>query len=120
MKENNILQQKTYQFAIRIIKAYKYLVEVKKEYVLSKQLLRCGTSIGANTEEALGGQSDRDFISKLGIVYKEAREAHYWIRLMRDTNYFEETQATSLMADCEEILKITGSIIKTMKSKLNS
>ena len=120
MKENSILQQKTYQFAIRIIKAYKHLVEVKKEYVLSKQLLRCGTSIGANTEEALGGQSEKDFTSKLGIVYKEAREAHYWIRLMRDTHYFEETQASSLITDCEEILKITGSIIKTMKAKLKS
>jgi len=85
MKKDNVLQEKSYAFAIRIVNAYKYLVEDKKEYVLSKQLLRCGTSIGANTEEAIGGQSEKDFYAKLNIVYKEARETHYWIRLLRDT-----------------------------------
>ena len=120
MKKDNILQQKTYAFAIRIVKAYQYLIAEKKEYVLSKQLLRSGTSIGANTEEAIGGQSEKDFYAKLNIVYKEARETHYWIRLMRDTHYFDETQATSLLADCDEILRITGSIIKTIKNIPNS
>jgi four helix bundle protein len=119
MKENNVLQQKTYAFAIRVVKAYQYLSDEKKEYVLSKQLLRSGTSIGANTEEAIGGQSEKDFYAKLNIVYKEARESHYWIRLMKDTNYFDEVQATSLLTDCDEILKIVGSIIKTMKVKMS-
>jgi four helix bundle protein len=118
MKENSILQQKSYAFAVRIVKATQYLTSEKKEYVLSKQLLRSGTSIGANTEEALGGQSDKDFYAKLNIVYKEARETSFWIRLLKDTSYFEETHAMSLQNDCEEILKIVGSIIKTMKIKL--
>jgi four helix bundle protein len=120
MKTNNILQQKSYAFAIRIVKAYQYLVNEKKEYVLSKQLIRCGTSIGANTEEAIGGQSEKDFYMKLNIVYKEARETHYWIRLLKDTQYFDETQSKSLLNDCDELLKITGTIIKTIKSKSNS
>ena len=118
MKTDNILQVKTYAFAIRIVKATQYLTVEKKEYVLSKQLLRSGTSIGANTEEAIGGQSDKDFYAKLNIVYKEARETFYWIKLLRDTSYFEENIAFSLLKDCEEILKIVGSIIKTMKTKL--
>jgi four helix bundle protein len=117
MKENNILQEKSYAFAIRIVNAYQFLSNEKKEYILSKQLLRSGTSIGANTEEAIGGQSERDFFAKLNIVYKEARECHYWIRLMKDTNYFDEPQANSLLIDCDEILKIVGSIIRTLKSK---
>lgn len=117
MKTENILQKKTYAFAIRIVKAYKYLVEEKKEYILSKQFLRCGTSIGANTEEAIGGQSQKDFYAKLNIVYKEARETHYWIRLLKDTDFFEEVQALSLLTDCEEILRIVGSSIKTIKEK---
>lgn len=117
MKNDNILQIKSYAFAIRIIRAYQYLAGEKKEYVLSKQLLRSGTSIGANVEEAIGGQTDKDFNAKLNIVYKEARETHYWIRLLKDTDYFDTTQATSLLHDCEEILKITGSIIKTLKNR---
>lgn len=118
MKTDNVLQNKTYAFAIRTVKATQYLTNEKKEFVLSKQLLRSGTSIGANTEEAIGGQSEKDFYAKLNIVYKEARETLYWLRLLKDTNYFEETQAEPLLADCEEILKIEGSIIKTMKIKL--
>ena len=86
MKEN-IIQIKSYAFAVRIVKVYKYLCEEKKEYVLSKQLLRSGTSIGANIEEAIGGQTDKDFFAKLTIAYKEARETHYWIRLLTDTDY---------------------------------
>lgn len=77
MKTNNIVQDKSYAFAFRIVKLYKYLCDEKKEFVLSKQLLRSGTSIGANIEEAIGGQSDKDFFAKLTIAYKEARETHY-------------------------------------------
>jgi four helix bundle protein len=118
MKNDNVLQKKTYAFAIRIVKATQYLTNEKKEYILSKQLLRSGTSIGANTEEAIGGQSDKDFYAKLNIVYKEARETSFWLRLLKDTNYFEESHADSLLLDCDEILKIVGSNIKTMKIKL--
>ncbi len=120
MKDRNIIQEKTFLFAIRIVNAYKFLVVKKKEFVLSKQLLRCGTSIGANTEEAIGGQTEKDFFAKWNIVYKEARETHYWIRLLKETNYFSENEAISLLNDCTEILKIVGSIIKTMKQKINS
>lgn len=86
MKENQI-QIKNYQFALRIIKLYKYLIEKKKEYVLSKQILRRGTSIGANIEEGIAGQSKADFIAKFQIALKESRETHYWLRLLIDSDY---------------------------------
>ena len=119
MKEENIVREKSYAFALRIIKAYKYLAEEKKEYVLSKQLLRCGTSVGANIEEAIGGQSPKDFFAKLNVSYKEARETMYWLRLLKDSKILNEKESDSLMKDCDELLKITGTIIKTMKVKLN-
>ncbi len=119
MKTDNVLQSKSYAFALKIVKTYQFLMYEKKEYVLSKQLLKSGTSIGANTEEALGGQSDRDFYTKLCIVYKEARETHYWIRILRDTDLLNNEQSRILLQDCEEIIKIVGSITKTLKSKLN-
>ncbi len=84
MKEN-VVRDKSYAFAIRIVKLYQHLSTKKKEFVLSKQILRCGTSIGANVEEALGGQSRADFVSKMSIAYKEARETCYWLRLLKDT-----------------------------------
>ena len=116
MKEDNVIQNKSYAFAIRIVKVYQYLCENKKEYVLSKQLLRCGTSIGANVEEAIGGQSKKDFFAKLTIAYKEARETHYWIRLLTDTSYLNKNESKSLLHDTEEILKIIGSIQKTIRN----
>ncbi len=115
MKEN-ILLEKSFVFAIRVVKAYKYLVEEKKEFVLSKQFLRSGTSIGANSEEAMGGQSKADFVSKISIAYKEARETKYWIRLLNATNYFDNTQTKSLLDDLEELLKIIGKIQITSKN----
>jgi four helix bundle protein len=115
MKEDNIVQQKTFAFSVRIVKLYKYIVEEKREFVLSKQLLRCGTSIGANVEEAIGGLSKADFIARLSIAYKEARETVYWIKLMQATDYLNEQEASSILLDAEEILKIIGSIIKTSK-----
>lgn len=118
MKSDNIIQQKSYAFSVRIVQTYKYLCDEKKEFTLSKQLLRSGTSIGANVEEAIGGQSKKDFYAKLTIAYKEARETHYWIRLLKDTNYLEEQLSNSLKDDVEEILKIIGSIQKTMKNQL--
>ena len=117
MKENNIVKEKSYKFAVRIVKLYKYLCDEKKEFVLSKQLLRSGTSIGANIEEAIGGQSDKDFFAKLTISYKEARETHYWLRLLKDTDYLTEQEFQSIIIDCEELLKIIGSIQKTIKSR---
>ena len=117
MKKDNVVQTKSYAFAVRIVKLYKHLSENKKEYTLSKQLLRSGTSIGANIEEAIGGQSKKDFFAKLTISYKEARESKYWIRLLRDTDYLPNDEAENLLQDIEELLKIIGSIQKSIKSK---
>ncbi|MGE4345995.1 MAG: four helix bundle protein [Flavobacteriaceae bacterium] len=116
MKSDNIIQIKSYAFAVRIIKVYQFLSNEKKEFVLSKQLLRSGTSIGANIEEAIGGQSGKDFFAKLTIAYKEARETHYWIRLLKDTDYLTKEQSESLLEDINELLKIIGSIQKTIRS----
>lgn len=116
MEKDNIVQIKSYAFAVRIVKVYQFLCEQKKEFVLSKQLLRSGTSIGANIEEAIGGQSEKDFYAKLTISYKEARETHYWIRLLKDTNYLTEEQAKNLLKDADELLRIIGSIQKTMRN----
>ena len=118
MKNNNLIQVKSYNFAISIIRMYQYLVKERNEFVLSKQILRCGTSIGANIEEAIGGQSDKDFFAKISIAYKEARETHYWIRLFSDTGYIDNDMKESLIAEVDSLLKIIGSIQKTMKSKL--
>lgn len=116
MKKENIVQIKSYAFAVRIVKVYQYLCTEKKEFVLSKQLLRSGTSIGANIEEAIGGQSKKDFFAKLTISYKEARETHYWIRLLTDTNYISKEQSESLLKDIDELLKIIGSIQRTIRN----
>lgn len=87
---------------------------------MSKQLLKSGTSIGANSEEAIGGQSEKDFLSKISISYKEARETHYWIRLLKDSGYIETNLTTTILNDCEELLKLLGSIQKTMKNKIRN
>ncbi len=92
MKENNVVVEKSKKFAIRIIKLYQYLCENKKEFILSKQLLRSGTSIGANVKEAIRGQSKADFISKLNISLKETSETEYWLELLYETNYITKVQ----------------------------
>jgi four helix bundle protein len=115
MKEN-VVQIKSYAFAIKIVNICKFLQAQKKEYILSKQLIRSGTSIGANIEEAIGGQSRKDFFAKLTISYKEARETKYWIRLLTDTNYLTKEQTAPLLEDIEELLRIIGSIQKTIRS----
>jgi four helix bundle protein len=120
MKKDNVVREKSYAFALRIIRLYQYLCNEKKEYVLSKQVLRCGTSIGANIEEAIGGQSKSDFFAKLTIAYKEARETHYWLRLLTDSDYLEMKLAQSLITDCDELLRLIGSIQKTVKNIRNS
>ncbi|MCH8872595.1 four helix bundle protein [candidate division KSB1 bacterium] len=114
--KENPARDKSYDFALRIIELYKYLIEEKKEYVLSKQILRSGTSIGANVEEAIGGQSRKDFLAKISIAYKETRESHYWLRLLSDSSFLDKEVAQSLLGDCEELLKILGSIQKTVKN----
>ncbi len=117
MKEN-ILGEKSYAFALRTIKLYKYLVEEYKEYVLSKQILRSGTSIGANVEESVHAQSKPDFVHKLSVAQKEACETNYWLRLLRDSDYLKDKLAESLLEDCEEIQKLLTASIKTAKSNL--
>jgi four helix bundle protein len=117
MKKDNIIQQKSFAFAVRIVNLYKNLIYEKKEFVLSKQLLRSGTSIGANVEESIGGQSDKDFISKISIAYKEARETIYWLKLLQATDFLTQQQADSLLNDADEICKILASIQKTLKSR---
>ena len=116
MKLDNVVQTKSYDFALRIVKVYKYLTQEKKEFVLSKQLLRSGTSIGANIEESIGGQSRADFFAKMTIAYKETRESKYWIRLLRDSDYLTVEQSNDLLKDVEEILKIIGSIQKSIRN----
>ncbi len=117
--EENIIQEKTFDFAVRIVKLYKYLTTTatNKEYTLSKQLLRSGTSIGANTEEAIGATSTADFINKLSIAYKEARESRYWIRLLKKTDYLSPKEADSLLTDLDDICNILAKIQITTKSK---
>ena len=117
MKQDNIIQEKTFAFAVRVIKLYKHLCEEKKEFVLSKQVLRSGTSIGANIEESIGGQSDKDFFTKLTIAYKETRETIYWLKLLLATDYLNHEQADSLLKDAEEICKILGKIQITIKKR---
>lgn len=119
MKEN-IAREKSYAFALRIVKLYRWLAEEKKEFVLAKQILRAGTSIGVNVEEAIGGQSEKDFLAKMAIAYKEARETHYWLRLLHDGQFIDDPAYESVATDCEELLKILGSITKTMKSKIHN
>ena len=112
-----VLEEKTYLFALRIIKAYKYLTD-KNIYVLSKQLLRSGTSIGANCREAAYAQSKQDFISKLSIALKETNETIYWLELLHDSNIISDESFTSVHTDALEILKLLISIIKTSKSNV--
>jgi four helix bundle protein len=114
----SIIADKTYKFSIRILKIHLHLCNKQKNiYCLSKQLLRSGTSIGANVEEALGGHTEKDFSAKISIAYKEARETRYWIRLLKDCDIIDTKLANSFLADVEEIIKISGSIIKTLKNK---
>jgi len=116
MKEN-IIQVKTFNFALKIVNTYKYLTETKHDFILSKQMLRSGTSVGANVEESSGSQSKNDFISKLAIAYKEARETSYWIKLLNSSKYLTVEQSSILLSDIDEILRIIGKIQITIKNK---
>lgn len=110
--KDNLIQQKSYDFALQIIALYRKLCKAN-EYVLSKQLLRSGTSIGANVEEAQAGQSRADFVSKLSIASKEARETCYWLRLLRDSNTIAKCEADSLLTEAESIVNILTAIVKS-------
>jgi len=110
---NSLVYDKAYQFAIRIVKAHRYLVENKKEFVLSKQLLRSGTSIGANIAEANGGISKADFRAKISIAYKECLETKYWLSLLKDTDYISPEAFFSIDKDAQEISKMLWKILKT-------
>ena len=118
--DDNVLVNKSFNFAVRVINLYKYLCDDKQEYVLSKQLLRCGTSIGANINESQEAQSKKDFLSKLSISLKEARESKYWIELLKETKYLTDKEANSLLVDLTEIIKLLVSIIKTTKKNLSN
>ena len=115
MKEN-VIVDKTFKFSVSIVKLYQHLTDHRKEFVLSRQLLKCGTSIGANVEEAVGGLSKKDFIAKLQIAYKEARETKYWLKLLRATGYVNIPDFDSLDNDLEEITKILVSILNSSKN----
>jgi four helix bundle protein len=119
MKKENVVMGKSYTFALRIIKLYKYLVTEKKEYVLSKQLLRSGTAIGALIKEGEHAQSKADFLNKMNVALKEANETEYWIELLRDSDYLSTTESLSILDDTAELIRLLISIVKTTKATLN-
>ena|SRR5205823_3204709 len=113
----NILKEKSYKFALQIIKMFQHLSVERKEWVLSKQVLRSGTSIGANIEEAYQAESKLDFVHKLAISNKEAFETHYWLRLLRDSLLLTPQQAETMLTDCDELQRMLVAAIKTAKSR---
>lgn len=115
MSQESIVGTKSKSFAVRIVKLYQYLTE-NNEFVMSKQILRSGTSIGANITEARYAQSRADFISKMNIALKEAAETEYWLELLHSTNYTTDIQYQSMQADCSEIIKMLIAIVRTSKS----
>ena len=118
MKEENLIKEKTYSFALEIVKLYRYLSAEKKEFVLSKQILRSGTSIGANIEEAQAAQSKKDFLSKISIANKEAKETLYWLRLLNDSDYIQNYHNKDVLFDeINSIINILTKIIKTLQER---
>ena len=116
--QDSIAYEKSKKFAIRVIKLYQHLSKTKSEYTLSKQLLRSGTSIGANIKEALNGQSKKDFLAKMNIALKEAGESEYWLELLHETGYLSDEEYESINPECIELNKLLTSIVKTTKSKI--
>jgi four helix bundle protein len=111
----SIVENKAYAFALRIIKAYKYLSQEQREFILSKQVLRSGTAIGALTREAEHAQSKADFINKMNVALKEANETEYWLMLLKDSEYIDEKTFASIHQDCDELIRLLVSIVKTPK-----
>jgi four helix bundle protein len=116
---DNVVKQKSYGFALRIIKLYLWLKD-QKHFEISGQLLKSGTSIGANIEEALAGQSKKDFLAKMSIASKEARETNYWLRLLRDSGILNPQQSQSILSESEELLKLLTSIVKTVNLEIQA
>jgi four helix bundle protein len=114
--KDNIVKEKSYVFALRMIRAYKFLSETQREFVLSKQMLRSGTAIGALVREAEHAESRADFVHKMNIALKEANETAYWLMLMKDSDYIEEKSFVSIYNDCDELIALLVSIIKTTKN----
>ena len=112
---DNPVKEKSFRFAVRIVRLCKFLTEEKREFVISRQILRSGTSIGANVKEALQAESKADFIHKLSISLKEASETEYWLQLLKETEYIDQAAYDSMMSDCIELLKLLTSIIKSSK-----
>jgi four helix bundle protein len=119
-KKRNILQEKSFSFAVKIVKLCLNIQKSENEYILTKQLLRSGTSIGANVEESIGGRSDKDLYHRLVISYKEARESHYWIRLLFEADLIAEQQKNELIENVDELLRILGASKRTLKSNMSS
>ncbi|MBQ7713177.1 MAG: four helix bundle protein [Clostridia bacterium] len=117
MVKNNVIVEKTKNFALRIIKLNRYLREEKNEYVLAKQILKSGTSIGANVKEAVRGQTKPDFYAKMNVALKEASETEYWLELLVGSGYIEETHYAGIYEDCQEIIKLLVSITKSQKNE---
>ena len=117
MREKNLIAEKSMEFAVRIVNLYKYLDSEKSETVMSKQLMRSGTSIGANVREAIYAQSRKDFVSKMSISLKETSETEYWLKLLSKTGYLTNEQYESMQRDCGELAKLLIAIIKNSKAK---
>ncbi|MGV8964122.1 MAG: four helix bundle protein [Candidatus Saccharimonadaceae bacterium] len=115
MKKESVVMSKSYAFALRTIKLYKYLVYEKKEYVLSKQLLRSGTAIGSLIKEGEHAQSKADFLNKMNVALKEANETEYWIELLRDSEYLSSSESLSILENATELIRLLISIVKSTK-----
>ena len=114
---DSVVKDKSYSFALRIIKVFKFLNKEQHEFVLSKQVLRSGTAVGALVKEAEHAQSKADFINKMNIALKEANETEYWLLLLKDSEYIDEKSFNSIHQDCSELIKLLASIVKTSKEK---
>ena len=120
LMQNNVILDKSFEFSVRIVKLKKYLNKCKQERIMANQLLRSGTSIGANVTEADQAQSKADFISKMCIANKEAHETRYWIRLLHETDYINDEEYSSIFEDCQELIRLLQAIIKSAKKKLTN
>ncbi len=116
MKDNNIIEERSFEFAVRIVNLYKYLTTERQESIMSKQLLRSGTSVGANVSEAQQAQSPMDFLSKMSIALKESYESDYWLRLLHRTEYLNQEEYDSIITDCRAVSRLLVSIVKSTKN----
>jgi four helix bundle protein len=119
-QKDNVILIKSFKFAVRIVHLYQFLIKERNEYILAKQIVRSGTSIGANIEEAEGAISKREFVNKMSISYKEAKETHYWLRLLYATHYISQNEHDSLLYDCNEICRLLCAILQTSRKKLKT